>query len=1051
MGEIVQVPIVAGIRQKTEEHLSAQLVSMSNCRYLKTGSLSHRCGMKDLIPSAVSDTGTQLQQQKYCTQLGPELISIGGGALHSVKDRGYSADAYMYRGRYECIAVERRPVIYEQRQIVAWDMCSHNHNGVDTYATARITTELLGTTVYTKVALQFTTADGGTVIGPDLLAEDGTNALYFVRCVSLGDKLHVFWLDGTADELYGRSYDTSTETWGTKTTIHVTANGSRQFAVCTLGSHILVVCEGTTAGQTVVVTVVDSSLAYVTATLITETETLHGAFSIRATSGEAVWVVWGGGRVGVSNYLRYAVLDASTYGVNYGPDTVGENPDTDDEVTLYGVSSTRSSATSEIIVWDRGYNGVIPWDSGRAVQYQEVTSSGGTTFTPPVTHWFQRALSSVWSRVDAAGDPHYYVVLSNANSVAPTAVVCELAMSGAALQAQQVAIVAPRQVGFTQYTSTASIFEYAVSSVVFDNDSAAFVLPIATDSFSYDIYNKSFRVGLDTVVLTYDDQPSGEVFDKSLALVGGIPSVYGGQAVREIVPLHEPPAALAPIDLGTPSGVPSTTRVFQVRFTYQWRGDDGRIYESAPSEVRTITLTDSSYSHPPYCDVPCLHMTGSERPPYDKQVTRIVAYRTAANGSVFYRASWVDYDPAIGASWALSNPNYPVARIVLGTSTGPDDGDLTSQPTLYTEGGVLSNSPPPNATIVLAHAGRLWLAGTEDDRVWLSKLIVPEAGPGFNPSLTLDPFEGGRVRAMGSLDDKLVIFKERSIFVIFGEGPDDRGVGSTLTDPQLVSSDVGCTNPRSVAVTSMGLVFQATDGVPYLLTRQLQVVPIGKAIEDDFDGLTVSAAVLVQDTSELHLYCHESDKRFVLDLYHSAPDNPVWSMDTLSFPSSAACLYNGLSTYVCSDSSGEKPHLAFQEERAVHFDRTYGSGFGNFVPMSFKTGWIGAKAGWIRVKKVGLMLRRHDDHKATISISRDYDVSTSVDFDFTEAETLNLAAGAPYLICDPPVQKVGAVQVTFAADHDYVVDDGAGSTVEGVVLEVESKPGVYRQPKGLRK
>lgn len=1045
MGEIVTVPIVGGLKQKTEGDLSAQIQSMSNCRYTKVGSLTRRCGMRDIIPNGYVDTpGYDLEQQRFCTQVGPELISVGGNRVHSVKDRGYSAAPYMFRGVYDCMSVERRPVVYDQRQVYDYDTCAHDHLGVPTYAIARLNREVIGTTTYYKIFLQFTTVADGTVIGPDIEITSGTNTISSVRATSMGGRLYVSWNDRTAGEIYARSYDASTNSLDGATLIRLAASAT--FDVTSMNDSLLYVCEVATPGTTAVFHVVDGAYNFVFASLLTETETGHGAFSIRATYGEKIWIFWGGG--GVSNYLRYAALDTFTYATVFAG-SIGENPDVDGPAGLLTLSSTRVDATNEMVIWARRAG---LWDGDRTVQYQIVDTSGGVVMVPPPAQWMQCVLSRVWSRTDSAGADHYYVVLANANNTAPSAVLCELPTSGSTLQAIPMAVIAPRQVGFWLPVATGSLSPSAMSAVVSDGDTASFVLPVATDPFRWNVSVKDFLVGLETVQISFDAQAGGAVYDRSLALVGGIPCVYGGQAVREIVPLHEPPGDLVAIDIGTGSGTPVTPATYQVRFTYQWRGDDGRLYESAPSEARSFTLSDSSYSHAVWCDVPCLHLTRADVPPYAKETVRIVAYRTVANGSVFYRASWVDYDATDGASWAQSVPYAKTARIVLGTLAGGlQDGDLVYQPRLYTEGGVLSNSPPPNATIAIAHAGRLWLAGTEDDRIWLSKTIVPEEGPGFNPGLTIDPFEGGRVRAMCGMDDKLIVFKDRSVWVLFGEGPDDRGANSQLTDPQLISSDVGCNNHRSVASTAMGLVFQATDGVPYLLTRQLQLVPIGKDIEDDFAGETVADAVVVQDTSELHLYCKDSTKRFVLDLYQSSPAQPVWSLDTLSYPGRAACLFGGVSTYVSAQTYGDKPFIFFSEDRSVHFDAGYLQTTGPFVPMSFRLGWIGTLSGWLRVKKVGFTMRWEDVHAATISVARDRKQSTSVDFDFSPTDLGSLEDGPPYVLCAPPVQKVSAIQVSYEDSYSAYVDDGIGSVIEAVTLEVEPKPGHFRQQKGLQK
>src|SRR6185312_1385722 len=58
-------------------------------------------------------------------------------------------------------------------------------------------------------------------------------------------------------------------------------------------------------------------------------------------------------------------------------------------------------------------------------------------------------------------------------------------------------------------------------------------------------------------------------------------------------------------------------------------------------------------------------------------------------------------------------------------------------------------------------------------------------------------------------------------------GADNTGGGVSFSQPQLISTDIGCSNPDSVVLTPLGLFFQSPHGV-YLLGRNLTTSFIGE-------------------------------------------------------------------------------------------------------------------------------------------------------------------------------------------------------------------------------
>jgi hypothetical protein len=214
---------------------------------------------------------------------------------------------------------------------------------------------------------------------------------------------------------------------------------------------------------------------------------------------------------------------------------------------------------------------------------------------------------------------------------------------------------------------------------------------------------------------------------------------------------------------------------------------------------------------------------------------------------------------------------------------------------LYTVGGILDNVAAPSCAVAHKHKNRLFLAGLEDGSVWYSKEHVIGEGVSFNDGqrIQVDPY-GGVVSALSTLDDKLILFKPAAIFYQIGDGPLDTGAQNDYTQPQLVSSDIGCENQKSLAVTPLGLIFQTPRKGIWLLDRGLGLRDIGAPIQD-YDNLDITSAVVLEDENEVRFTTSDGEAL----VYNYEFDQ--WSTFTNYEAQSAI---NGLSSYLHLKSDG---------------------------------------------------------------------------------------------------------------------------------------------------
>jgi hypothetical protein len=213
-------------------------------------------------------------------------------------------------------------------------------------------------------------------------------------------------------------------------------------------------------------------------------------------------------------------------------------------------------------------------------------------------------------------------------------------------------------------------------------------------------------------------------------------------------------------------------------------------------------------------------------------------YRTTNGGATFYFLREVPADTMTSSadSWSAS---------VIDTSS---DSTIQANAILYTDGDVLQNDPAPACKHVSQWGNRIFCVGLEDDNeIAYSKSKLYGECVNFSDffRVRVDTSQyniaGGCVAGQG-MDDKFIIFKRNSIFFISGSGPNETGVGE-FSEPTLITSETGCTEPRSVVLTPKGIMFKGDKGI-YLLSRGLETVYIGAAVEQ-YNSLNCVSSVHV--------------------------------------------------------------------------------------------------------------------------------------------------------------------------------------------------------------
>jgi hypothetical protein len=516
--------------------------------------------------------------------------------------------------------------------------------------------------------------------------------------------------------------------------------------------------------------------------------------------------------------------------------------------------------------------------------------------------------------------------------------------------------------------------------------------------------------------LNYQDSGLGQ----NLYVTGGILKNYDGSVVTEDNFFLYPEN----VAFGTTgsSGGFMAAGTYQYSAVYAWYDNRGQLHRSAASIPVTIVISTGGVVHTQEVIIPTLRLT------YKTNVF-IEVYRTESNGTLFYKVS------------STTNPTFNNTSVDTITYIDTlNDTSILSKELLYTTGGVLDNDPAPNASIITNWKNRLVLAGLENtQQIAYSKLLVPG-----NPAQFSDFFrltisnQGGPITGLGVLDDKLIIFKRSSLFILSGNGPNDLGQQDDFGSPDRIASDVGCVDPSSIVITPKGLMFKSEKGI-YLLDRGSSLSYIGVEVEA-YNSLTVTAATLIPNNNQVRFLT--SDKlALVYDLYLER-----WSIFDNHNGKDAEILINN---YVYLRNDG----LIFYED---------GSYLDNGQPISLQvdTGWLSFAGvqGFQRVYKMLGLGEFYSQHKLMIECAFNYNPSfinqTIIDSEsFVNSKTYGDSAtygsdvlyGGPGLLnayqfrTDMKVQKAQSIRVKITELQNDTY--GRGLSLSNLNFEVGLKSG----------
>lgn len=341
--------------------------------------------------------------------------------------------------------------------------------------------------------------------------------------------------------------------------------------------------------------------------------------------------------------------------------------------------------------------------------------------------------------------------------------------------------------------------------------------------------------------LDYADRIGSTEHANLLYMAGGAPLVYDGQNVFEEGFTCPPqvfsvtPAAGGPLAAGT----------YSIVFVYEWFDGQGNRWQSQVSAaVPFVSGAAGTY-------------TAAVRAcPFTlKSSVQIIPYRTTLANPTIYRR-----DSPLGV-------------------TPLSDTQIANSEVLYTGGvinfvGTQSNNALPGVKSFTVHQNRLVALGGEFERgFFYSKVLAEDFPAEFNRASGFGqvPEVTGRVAAASSFDDKLVLFAENGLSVLFGQGPNFAWAQNGYTTPVRIQAAEGIRfDSPQVGEVDDG-VWYLTGSGPRLLSRGLATakgpdgLPLGNEARTASQTQIGACEVLVHPSKSVVIFNDRAGVRYLYD------------------------------------------------------------------------------------------------------------------------------------------------------------------------------------------
>lgn len=970
--QVIDVPFTSGLDTKTDAKLSAKLARLENFVF-RGGTIAKRYGSGALTTAL--DTGGNLAAGEGIETLDQELVRLNGGGLYTY---GLAASKWVTK------ATGLHPNLIASKRIMRLSRFVTEHDEatvLNTTVMAWRENGSVGTGIHVTL---FDNTTGAMYQSGSALLSGSTG--FYPRCIAAGTKVLVFWVEG-ANLRVCVVDPTTPATTLTASTIRtdVSTSGSAGLlfdAVAFSGGAALVYVTG--AGATGMTAIQVSSAGVVSGTtVLAAAGAAINDIDVTADSNSRIYVFFNT----AGPTTNFTVLSSAFAVVLAATALSGA-------LRLTSMTSLETSAGQVTVV---GENSA---PNGNPLKKAVVNAAGIVSALADIAGTTYLRLQTdlvTWDGVVCLAANNFSQAGGALDGVQCTAFVLDTSGNVLArcLMAGTISTLKKRLATSLSYVAgDMSHFLVETGRLTYDSGGTGGAVQTPT--------------GVTRVTLT---AARGNTLPRArlggiLYMGGGLPRQYDGAQVVE-TGFNLFPEALA--DLGS-SGVGGLSLgSYQWKALFSWVDAQGQLCRSAPSIAVTAA---SGAGQNRDIQIPTLPLTG-------KSNVQIELYRTTANGTVFYRAT------SVAAAYSTGATNITITDAVADTA-------LVSGELLFTTGGVLDAIAPPPYRYSVAFRDRLIIAGLEDPyEIRFSTQRVKNEQVRFNESLTMRvPAETGKVTGLAVLDDKLAIFTESLIYVVFGDGPDARGLGTSFSQPAAVATDTGCNESGSIVSYPGGILFKGSQGICQL-GRGLEVTYIGAEVEA-YAAYTIRSAICVGAYDQVRFQCDtgsdlSTGTAIVFDYQYNQ-----WFVFT-SYGAQDATLYGGKYTRVRSDGA------IYQEDSTLYTDA------GVSYAGVLETQWVKVAGlqGFQRIRRALLLGQLASNCTFMWETAYDYGSTYDAQDTATIATSGVWTVGAPFQARrHMRVQKCEALR--FRISETALSSAFGGLALTGLAFEVAAKQGHFR-------
>lgn len=854
-------------------------------------------------------------------------------------------------------------------------------------------------------------ATTGAVVIPGL-AVTTTTAVRAPRCITVGTKVVIAWFEGSA--LKWCTWDSAAPT----TVPTVLTPGIAlyvpipNFDICTLSSSTFALLYTGAAG-TMTMSIYPVTLGAATTTRALTEQVANVIATSVCVSGGYLWAAY----LADNQRVRAIPMDAgslvSTLGV-----FIGIKATTSNVVVCLSVCATTGG--SVVVTW------LNPSNELAAVSVSPAGSGFNIAIGTEAYFPFSRGFYY---------DGSVYMV---ARSTSKTTLLIK-ADANAFGGWKPVCIVAPRTStnnqtpGLEIDTPGAHILANGTQLVALGStiSDASNIGNVGIARIGIDFANAWVMAGAKRPVSIHNAVPYGQ----NLIVSGGIPATFDGARLSELSFIDPPEVTYVTSTVG--GGLDNATWSYAA----YWEQIDahGTVHRSPLSDIITIPFAGGAGgTNKVTFTIQKTYRTRRQDATAPQPRPYLVLCRTKANGttSLLYRLTNIQVPTT--AENSIDQAGTTLSYV--------DDNPGDTNTFVYTVGGVLDSQIPSALHWITSHAGRI--VGIGDDRrtLWFSSEIVGATdAPTFNDQLTMSCEQ--EITGLASLDDKLIVFSEQRVWVLYGHGPNATGAGSDWTQLTAIPAPGGCVDPRSVVSTPIGVFFQSREGMQ-ILGRDLQLAPIGRDVQATLAAYPcIASATHVQGQSAVYWECQDVTGTAGIGLVYEYVQ-PTWSVDkrwdgtTIQPASAGGALWAG--SYVYLSGAG-----VLAESAGTSLD------VGEWVTMAIETHWMSAQGplAFQRARSIQLLTDAVTNHGIKLSLGFDFKATFAQSYTWSDAALSDGQSRVAMRVgsqnganprCRAIKLRVEDVQPAAA------ISTGAGAAWSGFAVEVLPLTGTSRLGAGKR-